>query len=53
MNIQSYMTRGVVRVVSDSLRATAGNGREAEFMRSFPLPMRAPALPRARRNGSI
>lgn len=35
MNIQSYMTRGVVRVVSDSLRATSQNPVEADFMRSF------------------
>ncbi|MCR4616294.1 MAG: radical SAM protein [Clostridiales bacterium] len=35
MNIQRYMTHGVVRVVTDSLRATAGNERESAFMRSF------------------
>ena len=35
MNIQSYMTRGVVRVVTDSLRATAQNPKEAQFMRAF------------------
>ncbi len=34
-NIQSYMTRGVTRVVAGSLRATAGNGKESAFMRSF------------------
>ena len=34
-NIQSYMTRGVTRVVASSLRATAGNRQEAAFMRSF------------------
>ena len=35
MNIQRYMTRGVVRVVTDSLRATAQNERESAFMRAF------------------
>ena len=34
-NIQSYMTRGVVRVVTDALRATAENPRQAGYMRSF------------------
>ena len=53
MNIQSYMTRGVVRVVSDSLRATAGNGREAEFMRSFARASKAASKKRklAEKNG--
>ena len=35
MNIQTYMTRGVTKVVLNSLRVTAKNKREAEFMRSF------------------
>lgn len=34
-NIQAYMTRGVTRVVTDSLRATAKNPKEAAFMKSF------------------
>ena len=41
MNIQRYMTRGVVRVVTDSLRATANNERERAFMRSFAKASRA------------
>lgn len=35
INIQRYMTRGVVRIVSDSLRATAKNSKESAFMKSF------------------
>ena len=34
-NIQSYMTRGVTKVVFNALRATAVNKQEAAFMRSF------------------
>lgn len=34
-NIQSYMTRGVIRVVRDSLRATAKQPEQAAFMKSF------------------
>lgn len=34
-NIQKYMTRGVARVVTDSLRATASSPKEAKFMKSF------------------
>ncbi|MBQ6542959.1 MAG: radical SAM protein [Clostridia bacterium] len=34
-NIQSYMTRGVNRVVVNSLRAVVSNEKEAEYMRSF------------------
>ena len=34
-NIQTYMTRGVRRVVVNSLRATAANKKEAAFLRSF------------------
>ena len=41
MNIQRYMTRGVVRVVTDSLRATAKNEQESAFMRSFAKASRA------------
>ena len=41
MNIQRYMTRGVVRVVTDSLRATAKNERESAFMRAFAKASRA------------
>ena len=35
MKIQSYMTRGVTKVVLNSLRVTAKNKNEAEFMRRF------------------
>lgn len=34
-DIQRYMTRGVVRVVTDSLRATAKNEKESAYMKSF------------------
>lgn len=34
-NIQRYMTRGVVRVVTDSLRATSKNEKERAFMKQF------------------
>ena len=40
-DIQRYMTRGVVRVVTDSLRATAGNDRERAFMKGFAKAARA------------
>ncbi len=48
MNIQSYMTRGVVRVVSDSLRATSQNPVEADFMRSFAYASRIASKKRKR-----
>ncbi len=34
-NIQRYMTRGVVRVVTDSLRATVKNEKESAYMKQF------------------
>lgn len=34
-NIQAYMTHGVTRIVTDSLRATAKNPKESAFMKSF------------------
>ncbi len=40
-NIQRYMTRGVVRVVTDSLRATAKNEKESAFMKGFAKASRA------------
>ncbi len=40
-NIQRYMTRGVIRVVTDSLRATAKNKKESEYMKSFAKASRA------------
>ncbi len=40
-NIQGYMTRGVIRVVTDSLRATAKNKKESEYMKSFAKASRA------------
>ena len=53
MNIQRYMTHGVVRVVTDSLRATAKNERESAFMRDFAKASRAASKKRyaAERNG--
>ena len=47
MNIQRYMTRGVVRVVTDSLRATARNEKESAFMRRFARATRAASKKRA------
>lgn len=35
MNIQKYMTRGVSKVVFNSLRVTSKNSKEARFMRDF------------------
>lgn len=35
VNIQKYMTHGVTRIVTDSLRATAKNPKEAEYMEYF------------------
>lgn len=35
LNIQRYMTRGVIRVVTDSLRATSNNKAETAFMKEF------------------
>lgn len=40
-NIQRYMTRGVVRVVADSLRATSKNEKENAFMKQFAKASRA------------
>ena len=34
-NIQTYMTRGVAKVVASAVFATAANGKEAPFMRAF------------------
>ncbi len=36
-NLQRYMTGGVVRVVTDALRATASSPEEAAYMRAFAL----------------
>lgn len=35
IDIQAYMTRGVKRVVTDSLRATSKNPKEAAYMKAF------------------
>ena len=53
MNIRRYMTRGVVRVVTDSLRATAQNEKESAFMRAFAKASRAASQKRriAEKNG--
>ncbi len=40
-DIQSYMTKGVERVVSDVLRATLRNPRESAYMMKFALASRA------------
>ena len=40
-DIQSYMTRGVERVVSDAVRATLKNPRESAFMARFVLASRS------------
>lgn len=40
-NIQRYMTHGVVRIVTDSLRATAKNEKESAFMKGFAKAARA------------
>ena len=40
-NIQRYMTRGVMRVVADSLRATNKNEQENAFMKQFAKATRA------------
>lgn len=52
-NIQRYMTRGVVRVVTDSLRATAGNKTQRDFMKSFAKASRSASKKRysAEKNG--
>ena len=34
-DIQSYMAKGIVHIVSDSLAATAKNPKETAFMMSF------------------
>ena len=39
-DIQSYMTRGVERIVSDALRATHRNPRESAYMARFALASR-------------
>ena len=39
-DIQSYMTRGVERIVSDALRATHRNPREGVYMARFALASR-------------
>ena len=46
-DIQEYMTKGVVRVVTDSIRATARNPREALFMSSFAIASSAASKKRA------
>jgi MoaA/NifB/PqqE/SkfB family radical SAM enzyme len=40
-NIQKYMTHGVMRVVFDSLWATARNSKEHQYLRSFSAASRA------------
>ena len=40
-DIQEYMTKGVERVVSDAIRATLKNPREAAFMAKFALASRS------------
>ncbi len=40
MDIQTYMTRGVERVVADAIKATLKNPRESAFMAKFALSSR-------------
>ncbi len=40
-NIQEYMTKGVERIVSDALKATAKNPHETAFMLKFAAASRA------------
>ncbi len=40
-DIQSYMTQGVERIVSDAVRATLKNPRESAYMARFVLASRA------------
>lgn len=46
-NIQAYMTRGVTRVLFDSLRATSKNPVEGAFMKGFAKAARAASKKRA------
>lgn len=46
-DIQSYMTRGVERVVSDAIKATLRNPRESAFMMKFAAASRAASKRRA------
>ncbi len=48
MNIQSYMTRGVTKVVLNALRVTAKNKKEAAFMCAFAKSATAASRKRAR-----
>ena len=38
-DLQAYMTKGVERVVTDAVRATLKNPREAAFMLALPTPL--------------
>lgn len=46
-DIQAYMTKGVERVVSDAIKATARNPRESTFMLRFAAASRAASRKRA------
>lgn len=46
-DIQSYMTRGVERVVSDAIKATLKNPRESAFMLKFAAASKAASKRRA------
>ena len=52
-DIQSYMTRGVERIVSDALRATHRNPRESAYMARFALVSRKASKKRMRLNEKL
>ena len=45
-DIQTYMTKGVERVISDSLKATAKNPRETAYLLKFAAASRKASLVR-------
>ena len=47
-DIQSYMTRGVERIVSDALRATLKNPKESIYMGKFALASKAASEKRSK-----
>ena len=46
-DIQSYMTKGVERIVADAIKATIKNPRESAFMLRFAAASRAASKKRA------
>ncbi len=47
-DIQAYMTKGVERIVADSVRATLKNPKESAYMASFALSSKAASAKRAK-----